>query len=197
VLAALIAAAPPARAEPARWTTGLRPRVDVGAGVGVFYPDRLSWGFQIAGEVQLSTWRYGETGVGGLFSVQLLPVDLDGLADSVSGLDGSIGIAPTFGHTLRFVGRRLAVSTQLFTGLRIRTTRSSAEYRARDISVSHESAGVFWEAGVVAWIGWRFTDHLGVRVGAAMPVILSKHHQLNIIWQYSSRWVGLSGSYYF
>ena len=192
----MLATAAPARAEPARWTTGLRPRVDVGPGVGVFYPSDLSWGFQIAGEVQLSTWRYGEAGVGGLFSVQLRPVDLDGLADSVSALDGSIGVAPTLGHTFRFFGRRLAIAGQVFTGARIRTTRSSAEYRARDIAVSHQSASLFWEVGVAAWIGWRFTDHLGLRVGGALPLLFSHGHAVTTLFQYTPPWIGLCGSYY-
>lgn len=197
MLTAVLAAAAPAWAGPARWTTGLRPRVDVGPSIGLFYPDRLAWGFHLAGEVQILTWSHGELGAGGILSAHFLPVEADELQVTFDGLDSSIGITPTLGHTFCLLDRRLLVAGLIFAGPRIRTTRSSVQDPAHGVSATHERARLFWEAGLAAWIGWRFTDHFGLRAGAAVPLIFSHDPDPYVIWQYTPRTVWLGGSYYF
>lgn len=177
--------------------TRLRPRVDLGPSVGIL-PGRYSWGFHAAGEVQLVTWRYGELGVGALFAVHFTPVQIDELRGvKFSALDASVEFAPTVGHTFRLWNRRLSLAVQIYTGPCVRTTRSSLDDPRHGISVSHRHAAVFWEAGLVVWTGWKITEHWGVRLGGAMPLLLSNETNLPLVWQYTPTYLGLSGAYYF
>ena len=194
LLALLVLAPGPAAAD---WTARLRPRVELGPSVGVL-PARYSFGFHALGELQLATWRHGEVGVGALFAVHFTPVQIDELRSlELSALDTSIGLAPTIGHTFRFFSRRLSLSVQIYTGLRVRTTRSSLEDPGHGISVSHSHAAVFWEAGCAVWAGWQISEHWGIRAGGAMPVLLTKESDLLLLWHYSPAYLGLSGTYYF
>lgn len=187
----------PAVARP-EWKRQLEyglPRVDVGVQGG-----RHVGGF-LRGEWHPLAWRRGELALGGIFATHVyFQRDPRRPQEGVPlrGLDTSVNLAPTLGHTFRLARRRVSLSTFGYTGISIRSQRTSVTDEAHDFTKRHDTVRAYADFGIGVSLGVRLGRSWGLGLHGVVPLWVGPpSYGLPLSWTVTSPWAGLHVSYYF
>lgn len=186
-------AKPEGAATPESWQSGARPQLEIAADVGQMI------GFHIAGEAQALTWRYGELGIGGLFSTQFhfwhdpghLPAGL-----TLGGTEASVRIAARAGHTLRLDGRRLGLGAHVFGGFLMLQQNFSLEDLDHGLDEKQTLSTPHFEVGISLSMRIRIDDRGGLHLDFSMPLWLSDAPGIPVPWVISGPTIGIGATIY-